>query len=82
MKFTIEELKLANELCFPADFERLLKKYLPAEDRDMAGYYRREFDLVLRCNLIHWIFQFSRADERKYWGAINEKIVSDLVNKD
>ena len=33
MKFSIEQLKQANNACTLADFYRLLKKYLPEEDQ-------------------------------------------------
>jgi hypothetical protein len=79
-KFTIEELMLANELCFPSDFERLLKKHLPEDELDMLSYYVNTFR-EKNSNLITWIFSYSRRSNKEFWGSINEKIVLDLLNR-
>lgn len=81
MKFSIEELKLANELCFPDDFEVLLMKYLPDEEKLEAAFYRRQY-YRMGSNLITWIFKTSRSEDRlTFWGSVNEKIVADLLKK-
>jgi len=81
VKFTIEELKLANELCFPSNFKELLKKHLPESEQDMVSYYVGCF-LNIKSNLITWIFGFSRADDKRtFWGEVNQKIVLDLLHK-
>jgi hypothetical protein len=81
MKFSIEQLKLVNELCFPNDFERLLKIYLPDEEKKNAQFHRRAF-CRMGCSLITWIFHTSGADDKRtFWGSVNEKIVADLLGE-
>lgn len=79
-KFTIEELKLANELCFNDTFETLLKKHLPKDDLEFWYIYHSEYRTKYKCNLLHWIFSFSRADLQDSMVIVLSNIVKDLIN--
>jgi len=80
MKFSIKQLKFANEVCFPDRFETLLRKHLPPKEHDMIEHYLYKFNRVHEGNLFTWIFSFSRAtDEKTYWGEVHDKIIADLV---
>lgn len=69
---------LAKRLCFPVDFERLLKKHLPETEHDMILYHIDRFKSY-KFDLITWIFSFSDSSIRDFWIEVNEKIVLDLL---
>ena len=79
-RFSIEELKLANELCFPDTFKKLMTEALgerAVEDLDWILY-----DFKCHGNdLIRWVFKFSRADfSRNPWLKIAiDKLISELI---
>lgn len=78
-EFTIEQLKLADELCFPADFERLLRKHLPPEDGP-ASFWLSDFKRS--GSLVNWIFRHSRAEMRRTSvGKFIDSAVLDLLNQ-
>ena len=77
MKWTLEQLKLADELCFPEDARELFKKHL---GDDWIAYhldYKREY----KGGLLKWIFHFSRNDlTNNNFGARIDKIIEELIN--
>lgn len=79
MKYTIAELVLANELCFIADFERLLKKHLPQREQALVSHYTYEYKTKHKANLIEWIFKHSRADLELGMGQVIDGMLNDLL---
>lgn len=61
MRFTLEQLKFADELAFPADMERLMKEHWPYESEEWKFYYV-QWLRQHKCSLISFIFNYSRAD--------------------
>lgn len=73
--FTLEQLKFADELCFPADAERLFKKY----SGDEWPIYSYDFKHKFNSSLMAMIFAYSRADYEKGMGEMFENIINDLL---
>jgi len=81
MNFTIEQLKLADELCFPADAARLFKKYFP----DAWPSYLMDLKRPYEWNLPRWVFHWSRhdleANDRELGNAIDAMIQELIGNQ-
>lgn len=85
MKFSIEQLKQANNACTLADFYRLLKKYLPEEDqadpvdfRHRLEYYGEVFNNSP--GILRWIFGCTlEVDKETHWGETYDKMIADLL---
>lgn len=82
-KYSLSELKLANELCFPADFKKLLERHTKNtiyEDcwHSIDVSFRRSH----KAGLISLIFSYSRADFDNDLGAIFNNIIDDLITKE
>ena len=68
MKFTIKNLKLANELAFPADIEKLFKKHF-------ADLWRTHYiSYINKRDFLTWVFDWSRADLDRRDGELGNKI--------
>jgi len=78
MKFSIAQLRLANELCYPADFVRLANKHLPEE---IVSGEIWKFLNAYNHNLLFWIFHFSRAELRRGMGDILDAMVLDILGE-
>lgn len=82
MKFTIEQLKLADELCFQDDAKRLFKKHFP----EFWMIYIADFSGKYECDLMRWVFSWSRGDmgshEREVGDAIDAMIQDILGDND
>lgn len=77
-KFSIEELKLANDCCFPADFERLLRKHLAPDLHDLIFIWVGDYKNKYGSDLLFYISKgFNRADSD--WIEVMEKVVGDLL---
>lgn len=78
MKFSIEELILANELCFPKDFEEWLKINFKEEEVKVLA-------LVFKfkgSRLLNWIFQYSRAElETNNLGEKIDILIESLIRR-
>ena len=81
MKFTIAELKLADELAFPEDMEILCKKYFPDTDEMIGIWHIYYWDFIHKHerSLLRLIFHYSRSDYKNGLGPVFEGMVSDLL---
>ena len=75
MKFTLAELKLADEVCYPKDFNKIIDKYpeLWILKYDFIHLYDR--------SLLKWLFHFNRAEQDKLQPILDE-IIASLIKKD
>ena len=76
--FSIAQLKLAEELCFPDDFRRLMEKYEPA----FACSHTYAFTNLCEGRLTRWIFSFSREDYCEGMVGTINAVVRDLIGED
>ena len=81
-RWTIEELKFANEVCFPDDFRKLVKRFDPEnnffvgnETKAIPGYEHLKKDLI-KC-----VFDNSRADYETGLGNTVNLFLESLTKK-
>lgn len=74
-EFTLEELRYAEEVCFPEDAERLFQKYLG----DVGTIYSYDFKHKYQGRLLQLIFNYSRADYDRGLGVAFDAILTELV---
>lgn len=78
MKFSIEEIILAKELCFPERFEKWAKANFNTEE---AAFLEYEFKTKGN-DLIKWIFTYSRADlERCFPDGELDILINGLLGR-
>jgi hypothetical protein len=76
--YTLEQLLFANAIMFPADFERLMKKYsagTPLEGAEFLATY--DFKNKYRSNLLTFIGTISRADDWEI--ELLDKMIADIL---
>lgn len=77
-KWTIEQLKLADELCFPKDFEDLVKEHFP------DFWMSLQLDFMTKCNesFLAWVFLLTRDDYQKGFGKPIDAMIAALLHED
>lgn len=77
-KFTLADLRLADELAFPERMEKLFYLYFP----DCNTVFYNEWLNRFNRSFTAWIFNWSRADlERNNSGLMIENMICDLIHK-
>ena len=72
--WTLEQLWLADEICFAVDFEEMARVLLPdVWSLDVASFKRAG-------GLLAWMKQYSRADMDRGMGAIFDEMITRLLN--
>ena len=79
MKFTLNQLQYAQEVCFPADFIELFDKHAKGTKLEGWGHYYAMDNKHFKRDLIKWIFKFNRADRENVIGTIIEKMLVELI---
>lgn len=75
MKYSLAQLKFAEELAFPEDMLRLFQAHCP----DCWGSFYIKWLRECDRSLIRFIFSYSRADFKNGLGAQFEAIINDLI---
>lgn len=75
--WTLTQLKFANEICFPSDFERLWIKYSPEEYRTWWVVLLMDFKQAK--GFLAWISMYSRRDLDGWMGAVIDNMIAELV---
>lgn len=74
--WTIEELKLADELCLPEDFERLIRKHMPSVISPRLTFKQHNNDLL------RWISNCTtRASLKRGMQTEVDNIISELLGE-
>ena len=80
-RYSLSELKFANELCYPADFRKLLHKH--STNTYWEDWWQSldvSFRATHKADLISFIFSHSRRDfEDSGLGEVFENIIDDLI---
>ena len=81
MKWTIEELQLANDCCLPTDFIKLFKQHSPIEDK-LYLYAHESFFACCDNDFLSYIANTSRAscEKDKLWETW-DKMIQDLLHQ-
>lgn len=83
MKFSLKQLKYANEVCFRDDFIRLFNKYAESgynpNLKDCGAFYESELVHQFGNDLLRFIFHFSRADLGKGYDFIFDGMLKELI---
>lgn len=73
--WTLEQIKLAEELCFTDRFKNLVMKHAP---EDWVVHY---IDFKAQnCRLMRWIMTYSRADGKRGLYPLFDNIITDLLS--
>ena len=71
-KWTIKQLKFADEVCFPADFRKLWNKH-------GDGNVLENINFKEHGGLIGWIFSKSRANMDRFYNEPINNILKELI---
>jgi hypothetical protein len=77
-KYSLSELKLADDLAFPENVKRLLSKHF---DEDLSWYLFTEYKSTHKSSIISLIFNYSRADFETLEAGF-EKVINELLNRE
>lgn len=79
MKFSLDQLQYAQEVCFAADFIELFEKHAKGTELVGLGHYYAMDNKHRKRDLIQWIFSFSRADRDREIGTVIERMLAELI---
>jgi hypothetical protein len=80
MKFNLNQLKLAGELCFPSDFSVLYSNN--SKGTELVKFWHiesRKFWEEFNSDFLRWAFSHSRADLDNGIGKIINGMIEDLI---
>jgi hypothetical protein len=79
MKYSLDQLQYANEICFDDEFIELFDKSAIGTPFEGDGRYYYAEKKRHKRDLLQWIFAFSRASRKRGYGTIIEKMLAELI---